>query len=179
MLHSPIDKNKLDDFYLKMKSNAIVFGDSITVEDINLFEQTNDIALPQDLKYNLLNLNGFADNEIFEMSRFWRLDEYKKVTKYFGSDILRGNNESLNSTVYNQLMTEQSEWLLLEPGQYYLFADYNINGSYWAIKMKPEIYYVDTPIISISDTLNLYRKVADSFTEFVSVFFEDGPEGLL
>jgi SMI1 / KNR4 family (SUKH-1) len=180
MLHSLTndDNQLLDSFSLSLKENGVAIGNSITDVEIKKFEVNNKVSLPADLKYFLLNTNGFADDEMYAMSRFWKLDEYVKLSSYFKQDIIKDAIPDNDLLAHKKLVAIDGTWLLPDVDNFYLFGDYNVNGSYWAIKLVPESNK-ETIIICVSDFSNVYRVVANGFIQFIDIFFNQCPEELL
>ena len=180
MSHSLTDNyiQLLDSFSLSLKENGITIGNSITDVEIKKFEVNNKLNLPIDLKYFLLSINGFADDEMYAMSRFWRLDEYISVSSYFSANVIKDTIPDSDLSSHRKFVDINGNWLLPGIDSFYLFGDYNVNGSYWATQLVPN-NPIKTTIICISDFSNIYRVVANSFTEFIDTFFNQCPEELL
>lgn len=180
MSHYPTNyKNELfDSFSLSLRENGIVLDNSVSELEIQKFEVKNKINFPDDLKYFLVSSNGFADDEMYAMSRFWRLDEYVSVSSYFNKDVIKNILTQDDLLPYKRLVDVDGTWLLPNADSFYLFGDYNVNGSYWAIELTQR-KHMEACIICISDFSNVYREVTNSFTHFVDTFINKAPEELL
>jgi SMI1 / KNR4 family (SUKH-1) len=176
--HTNHETKIIDSFSLILKENGIVLDKSVTEDKVREFELNNKVALPEDLKHFLLGSNGFAADEMYAMSRFWRLGEYTSVSNYFKANVIKDRTPENDLLLSKRLVDINGKWLLLDVDNFYLFGDYNSNGSYWAIQLSPD-NQKETIIICISDFSNIYSVVANSFTQFINIFYNQCPEELL
>jgi hypothetical protein len=179
-------QNPIEELIFRIKQKGIVHGKS-TEQLIHAFEMENKIYLPADFKTFISEVNAVNENLQFEMVNFWTLDRMVPIFQYFDAsvklttDLKDAINNGLrydSSTNSEEQFFRSGTFAIKNSHSYFLFADYNMNASYWAIQLTTSMKK-NNQIISINDWGNQYRVVAKSFTEFATQFVRFSPEALL
>lgn len=128
--------------------------------EIRSFEKQNELTLPKDLIEYFSILNGTNNEYDDKFFKFYSLDHFKKIGEVY--EDWKGIPKHFN--IVN---------ILPEHEKYYVFADYEINLFAYAIRLHNNIEEENEIIVSCGDE---YRKIANSFSEFLDLYFEDSIE---
>jgi hypothetical protein len=176
------------------KSNNVEIGEGVSEELINKFESVYKVVLPADYKLFLATISSENEDIYHELATFWPLNRVRRLTDYFSlheqyySEEDRkypmqfsesGGYKTLRSAKLQDEISKkiiQPSWLINEAEYYFIFADYNIEGSHCAIKLKDG---GNNLIAIISEHTNTYRMCYESFSELVKNYFQEGAEALL
>ncbi|MEI9910592.1 MAG: SMI1/KNR4 family protein [Bacteroidota bacterium] len=141
------------------------------------FELKNKCIIPVDLLFLLKITNGFD----FKLVRFWPLNEYKSLSRFFTEDESKVfytdyRKNQLPEEGAGLLFDSEGKWLLKEQEFYFIFSDYNIESSFWAINLSEG---ETNNVICVYVSQNAYRNVANSLSEFIEIFNSQGLEFLI
>ena len=184
-------------------SKNIQFNNGIGGDLTDPIESDYGLKFPEDFRQYLMEINGMSEYEMDNLTTLWDYKRFARMTdKFFLHEKYSSSfRESLNTKVpYNSLSYESSEpysrlrspatynkndekmsdpkWLLASAEQYFLFGDYNIEGSHWAIKLIGE-KKKNSNVVVISEHTNSFRYIARTFTEFLLIYINDCAEALI
>lgn len=162
----------------------------ISPNQIHHFRALYGRQLPSDMYEYFQEMNGMTEDSLYSLARLWPLENLKPVTDYFwlpgtynpkNSESLKTNVTIAEQGIYKLVMPLEDQqdvkFLLPHADEYFLFADYNIEGSHWAIRLDNDHFGLHS-VIFLSDVVNIYREVSRSFWEFLTQFVER-PEMLM
>ncbi|WP_316810300.1 SMI1/KNR4 family protein [Pedobacter heparinus] len=126
---------------------------------LSLFQEKNDVRLPDDLIEYFKSLNGTGGDYADDFYKFYSIDRIRKVKEEFKNwhgvpnyqDILSINN-------INDL---------------YVFADFNCNLFAYAIELRSKFANKNDVYILCGEN---YKKIANSFSEFIDLYLKDAIE---
>ena len=157
------------------------------------FEAQWGVQIPVDLGDYLLTVNGLPPTELHGLARLWSLQEYRRVIdvfelhKSYAPTVKQGwalgervDEPSPLSEGWHRLRSNEPypRFLLPDAASFYLFGDYNIEGSHWAINLGKDVEGKNA-VVSIYEYTNRFHYVATSFSDFLTKYITDGPEGLI
>lgn len=146
-------------------------------DQIHDFELKNKCIIPVDLLFLLKITNGVD----FKLVRFWSLNEYKSLSRFFAEDESKFfysnyRKNQLPEEGTGLLFDSEGKWLFKEQEFYFIFSDYNIESSFWAINLSDG---EPNNVICVYVSQNAYRNVANSLSEFIEIFNSQGMEFLI
>lgn len=178
-------------------SEGLSIGRPATVEQIAAFTAHNSVAIPPSLHQYLVTVNGLAGDNMDGLARLWPLSEFRRVTDYLtlyqryaptcreawtrGVPIhapLKGGEQYLRlppERAADDSIVRQPQWALPDADDYFVFGDYNIEGSYWALRLRDG---AESSVITIYDYSNVYIPASSSFDEFLRIYVEESPDVL-
>jgi hypothetical protein len=185
-------------------SIGIEFSKGINDTALDRLELAYGLKLPEDFRKYLLEVNGMAEYEMDGLTRFWECNRFVRLTdrfslydkysssvrEYWDTTIPYDSHQHEDSecfsplrfpAIYNETGEKLSDakWALDFAQYYFIFGDYNIEGSHWAIKLFEPTIPKDCNIIVIYEHTNSFRYVANSFTDFLAAYLYDCSEALI
>jgi len=124
---------------------------------LSAFESANRVRLPDDLRALLRAADGIPFSELDGLSRLRPLAEFFQVVDRFPA--ARGHAAGP-----------------ADPERYYCFGDYNIEGSFWAVRLSDDPAAA-APVRVVRDDGGGYE-VAESVGEFLTRYVSEGPDGM-
>ena len=168
-----------------------------SAEDVADFSARHSVKFPASLREYCLMVNGLAGGDLDGLARLWPLHDFQRVTDRLplyeqyapttrdawdrGIPIhapLRDREQYLRlppERAADGTAVAPARWSLPKAHEYFIFGDYNIEGSYWAIHLGDR---GESRVITVYDYSNIYVPVADSFEDFVGVYVHDCPEAM-
>jgi hypothetical protein len=188
-------KDYLTSQYVSLGSDEIVqVGSGVSKTLIVNFESNYNVSIPDDYKYFLKLMGSETENIYHELATFCafnritRIIDYFKLHEVYYSPDYYSYPMQFPVTEYSKILRSPLEydskkntnttpkWLLPDAECYFYFADYNIEGSHCAIKLKRGD---ENLIVIIAEHVNTYRYAYNSFSELVKAYLIDGAEALL
>lgn len=130
-------------------------------EEILLFEKSNNVLLPQDLIMYFKNINGTNEEYDNRFFQFYSLQKFKSI------------NEELKYWTglpdYSGIVHSLKDY-----SKYFVFADYSFHMFSYAIYLHDIIDNNKNEVLIICG--NEYKKIANSFSEFVELYLKDSGE---
>ena len=130
-----------------------------TESQIQDFEAKYQLMFPSDFREYFLGINGLPDGELDGLARLWSLNEICRLSERFAEG-------------------QSNLWLPYEVESYFVFGDYNIEGSLWVIKLSNTENSGNTVIV-VYEFAQVYQKVASKFEEFIGQYVTESPESLI
>lgn len=166
-----------------------------TTDEVDSFCARHSVTFPASLRNYCMTLNGLAENDLDGLARLWPLQEFQRITERLplyeryapttreawdrGVPIhapLKGRENYLRfppESDADDTIVTPPRWALPNADGYFIFGDYNIEGSYWAIRLCDD---GDNAVITVYDYSNVYVPSAASFDEFIGVYVNDCPD---
>lgn len=185
----------LDQLRQRWLSDGRNISHPATAAQIAVFMADNCVPLSPSLRHYFLKVNGLADNDLDGLARLWPLAEFRRLTDYLtlydryaptrdeawslGVPIhgdLSGREQYLRippERGEDDMIVTAPRWALPNADDYFIFGDYNIEGSYWAIRLCD---HADNSVITVYDYSNVYVPTAPSFDEFVRIYVIECPD---
>lgn len=130
-------------------------------EEILLFEKNNNVFLPQDLIMYFKNINGTNEEYDNRFFQFYSLQKFKSI------------NEELKYWTglpdYSGIVNSLKDY-----SKYFVFADYSFHMFSYAIHLHDIIDNNKNEVLIICGSE--YKKIANSFSEFVELYLKDSIE---
>jgi hypothetical protein len=145
--------NKIEEKWIQEGIKAISMAKE---EDIRVFESNNILRLPEDMKEYFKKINGTNDQYDDGFVQFYSLFEIKKVNEAY--------SDWQGVPDYKKIV-----YTLDEYKKYYVFADYMIHTFCYAIYLDSGNTKNDVLVICGGD----YKRIADSFSEFLDLYIGD------
>jgi hypothetical protein len=156
------------------------FGLALSVRETIEFQNAYNVRIPKAQLSFLEKING-ADCPI-ELLNFYCLNEFEKLTDSYNLNseyLIEKDFDKGESPIWeidNSLNSKR--WLVEDIEGHYIFADYNIGGSFWSINLDDNsITYGQVLIFSFH--CNHYRVCANSFDEYLGIYDKGEIEHLL
>ena len=186
--------NLIREFRDYFKLNNVEIGEGVSEALISNFESVYRVVLPTDYKLFLSTISNENEDIYHELATFWPLKRVRRLVDYFslheqyypeedrkypmqfseGEGYKKLRNAKLQDEISKKVI--QPSWLIDEAEYYFIFADYNIEGSHCAINLKDTS---NNLIAIISEHTNIYRMCYKSFSELVKNYLQEGAEALL
>ena len=165
-----------------------------TDADISRFCSRNAVSLPDSAVAYCHILNGIPDTQLDGLARLWPLTEWQRLTERFQlhdqyaptareawTQCVPIDDPSADPNLRLRLppelhangsQTAPSRWLLPDADEYFVFGDYNIEGSHWAVRLSVG----NDTVLTVYDHCNSYLHVAPSFADFIQTYVNDCPD---
>lgn len=150
---------KLKELKEKWVIENALYGLAEEEENLLLFQEKNKVVLPLDLIGYFKSLNGTGGEYTNDLFEFYSIDRIQMV-----KDELK---DYKGSPDYSDLLEMD------ETSGLYVFANYNFNLFAYAIRLYPEFSTENEVYILCGDQ---YKKIANSFTEFIELYLNDARE---
>jgi hypothetical protein len=127
----------------------------VHLDDLTIFEEQNNILFPNDLTEYFKLFNGSKDYD-GDFFLFYPLNEIKsqaEIAKEWNKPVKPENEE-----LYNNI---------------YVFAEYCIHIYEYSIKLSNNPSIINDIFVICGDN---YKKIANSFSEFIQLYIEDSPK---
>lgn len=125
--------------------------------EVSEFEVRNRVRLPDDLRQFLTAVNGIPFSELDGLARLRPVTEYFRIVDRVPTVLPRAADDD-------------------DPQQYYCFGDYNIEGSYWGVRLS------DDPVSPAPVRVFWHDGggyvVAPSFRDFLASYLSQEPDGM-
>jgi hypothetical protein len=133
---------------------GVVPNPGATEDELSAFETANHVQLPDDLRQFLQAVNGIPFSELDGLARLRPVAEYFRIVDRIPA---ASNAAELN-----------------DPQQYYCFGDYNIEGTYWGVRLGDQRAAI-VPVRTFWHDGGGYE-VATSFREFLARYLSEEPD---
>ena len=133
------------------------YGDFAQPADFALFEQENNVIIPSDLKDYFIFFNGTNGEYTDDFFRFYSLRDFKDVEAELSSWSGSPDYSKITNT-------------LNDAKEFYVFADFTFNMFSYGIKLGPKLNTSNEVIVIAGSQ---FRKIANSFTEFLELYLSD------
>lgn len=178
---------------------GIVLNRGATEQELSEFEGRFHVKLPATMRDYFVELNGMPEGYVDGLTRLWPLAEVRQLTEFMSPSnwparteqevaYILGFNSPLGPDWHRLMEPPQRTqetissvsafFLLPDAESYFVFGDYNIGGSNWAIKLGNSLES-GNGILIIYDYTNVYHRVADSFEDFIAQYLAESPEHLI
>ncbi len=126
--------------------------------ELSAFEAGNRIRLPDDLRQFLRAVNGIPFSELDGLARLRPVADYCRIVDRIPA-------------VLSQAAASD------DPRRYYCFGDYNIEGSFWGIRLSDDPALPAPVRVFWHDGCGY--QVAASFREFLARYLSEEPDGMM
>lgn len=181
-------ENILSRFASVLSENEILTT-SKNIDVVNKFEEDSNVKFPNSFFEYLMLFNAGENGIQVQLANFWPLTAIKPVSEYFDPNVeltysveeaLKNGRLYSRQDALHQLIGLNKQFKLEGAEKFFIFGDYNINSCYWAIELSSNSYpKCSDSVICIYHWGNSYKKVADSFVEFLEIFLQDDAEALI
>jgi hypothetical protein len=155
------------DFIQKLKEHwgqeNIPDSTNISDAEIRKFQEENKVVFPSDLIDYFKKANGSSEEYDNQLFRFSSLSNFKSID----DDLKNWNGVPDYSNIVNTLPDYKS---------FYVIGDYSFSMFAYAIKLLP-IASSDNEIVVIAG--DKYKKIANSFSEFIDLYLNDSTKLLM
>jgi len=143
-----------------LASENIATSMSVSDEDIMFFQSKNKVLLPKDLVKYFKHINGTNEEYDNRFFRFYSLNQFKSINE----ELINWSGLPDYSGIVNTLK---------EYSSYFVIADYSFHMFVYAIHLSNSDNYENEVLVISGDE---YKKIANSFSEFIELYFEDSLE---
>lgn len=150
----------LNDLINKWSSKNASFNMGAKDEEIHLFQKNNNVVIPNDLIQYFKLLNGTGDNLGDDFFEFYSIKRIKPVIEEFIDWEGIPDYKSLISSFPNR-------------DNVYVFANYYFNLFAYGIRLYSKVEAKNEVYVFCGDE---YKKIANSFTEFIELYLSDSVE---
>ncbi|TGD81810.1 SMI1/KNR4 family protein [Hymenobacter wooponensis] len=150
--------SKLNSLWKDLKIRTV---ETATESQVAELEVSHNLQLPQDLRDYFTAINGTdgeSDNELFS---FYTLAQFQAATQVLGA---WQNGIPRHSDVLDKIHGIET---------YYVFADYFISLTFYAIKLYPTAS-AENEVYAICG--RDYKVIAKSFSEFIDMYLQQSAE---
>lgn len=131
----------------------------VDVDYIQMFESKNNVVLPNDLKEYFRVLNGTGLECTDELYEFYPIERIKRVSEEFQ------DWEGIPN--YRPLVN------VMDTQDLFVFANFSFNLFVYAIKLCQEKALANEVYVLCGEE---YKKIANSFSNFLDLYFDDATE---
>ena len=132
---------------------GVSFNPGAHLSEVGEFERLHHVKLPLDLRVFVLMVDGMPYNEMDELTHISSLREYRRIISR---------------------VPRHSE--VPDADDYFCFGDYNIEGSFYGIRLIDQTDY-PAPVRLFWQDGNGWQ-CADSFRDFVFRYLQEGPHSM-
>lgn len=154
----------MEDYISKIKENWREEGVQLSVpatnENVSFFSLSNNILLPPDLVEYFVKLNGTSDGYDGRLFKFYPLSQFKTIKNELGA---WGGVPDYRNLVKR----------LNDHEHCYVFADYSFHLLSYAVRLYPYSSTINEIYVLCGEE---FKIIANSFTEFVSLYLDDDPK---
>ncbi len=178
-------------------AEGIITNNGATEGELNNFENKFNVKLPIDLRNYFSKINGMPVGYLHGIARLWSLAEVRPLVEYLSPSSIPNAQEEAYISEFNKQLAPgwhhviepmqlrqggksdvSLNFLLPNAKDYFLFGDYNFEGSHWAIKLENS-FESDNSILSVYVYTNVYHRVANSFQDFIAQYIAESPDILI
>lgn len=146
--------NKLEKLW---QSFGIDTSKGVSYKEIADFESKNNLKIPKDLSDFFILLNGTKEKYDHKSFEFKTLNQFKNIKEELSDYSGIPDYSNIVNTIQN-------------PETYYLIADYSFFVCCYAIKLYSCNNSNNDIIVIWGDK---YKKISDSFSEFINLYLND------
>jgi hypothetical protein len=128
-------------------------------DSIEIFQNKNNVVLPNDLKEYFKVLNGTGGECTDELYEYYSIERIKKVSEEFQE--------------WKGVPNYQSLIELTEMQNLFVFSNFSFNLFAYAIKLYPEKVNVNEVYVLCGEE---YKRIADTFSDFLELYLIDSIE---
>jgi hypothetical protein len=141
----------------RWRAASVTPNPGVSEAELSAFEAANRVRLPDDLRQFLRAANGIPFSELDGLARLRPIADYFRVVDRVPAALSQAAGSD-------------------DPGRYYCFGDYNIEGSFWGIRLAHDPV-LPAPVRVFWHDGGGYV-VAASFREFLDRYLSEEPDGM-
>ena len=138
----------------RWRAAGVMPNPGATEDEVLGFEAANHVRLPDDMRQFLQVVNGIAFSELDGLARLRPVAEYFRIV-----DRIPAASKAADFD---------------DPQRYYCFGDYNIEGSFWGVRLSDDPAAI-APVRVFYHDGGGYQ-VASSFREFLVRYLSEEPD---
>lgn len=132
---------------------------AVNADELQKFQNDKGIILPDDIKEYFETLNGTGGELTDELYEFYSIDRLKRVADEF--------KDWEGTPNYQALLN------MYEVSDLFVFANFSFNLFSYAIRLHPDMSDKNDVYVLCG---NEYKKIANSFSEFLVLYLDDSIE---